>query len=142
MACCRIAPLALRARARSMSAPLTDFAVGIVTAYEAATDAMRSAVAQAVCAGELLAKAKEILPHGACGDFCATLPYAATTARSCMRLAALDPANRQRAADLPQRTAQLELAEPRPLHTDNESAPAVASQANPDAHGNEDRART
>ena len=95
------------------SGPLTDFAPAIVNAHAAATGAMRDAVAQAVRAGELLTQAKAALPHGAFGAFCASLPFAGTTARGYMRLAALDPANRQRIADMPLRVALLEIAEPR-----------------------------
>jgi hypothetical protein len=52
------------------------------------------------------------MPHGAFGGFCAALPFAETTARGYMRLARLDPANRQRVADMPLRAALLALAEP------------------------------
>ena len=100
------------------AAPLTDFAPAIVQAHTAATGAMRDAVGHAVRAGELLAQAKAALPHGSFGTFCAGLPFGATTARGYMRLAALDPANRQRVADMPLRAALLELAEPRAVAAD------------------------
>lgn len=77
----------------------------IVAAHTAATSAMRDAVGHAIRAGELLTKAKASMPHGSFGTFCASLPFAATTARAYMRLAALDPANRQRVADMPLRLA-------------------------------------
>lgn len=102
--------------------PLTDFAPAIVNAHAAATGAMRDAVAHAVRAGELLTQAKAALPHGAFGVFCASLPFAETTARGYMRLAALDPAKRQRVADMPLRVALLEIAEPRAATT---AAPAI-----------------
>ena len=89
------------------------FAHDIVQAHASATGAMRDAVSHAVRAGELLAQAKAALPHGDFGTFCAALPFAATTARGYMRLAALGPAERQRIADLPLRTALLQIAEPR-----------------------------
>jgi hypothetical protein len=85
----------------------------IERAHTAAAGAVRDAVSHAVRAGELLAQAKASLPHGDFGAFCAALPFAATTARGYMRLAALDPVKRQRVADLPLRAALAELAEPR-----------------------------
>jgi hypothetical protein len=93
--------------------PLADFAAAIAQAHAAATSAIRDAVAHAVRAGELLAQAKAALPHGAFGAFCAALPFAETTARGYMRLAALDPANRQRVAEMPLRVALTEIAKPR-----------------------------
>ena len=99
-----------------MTAPaLLDFAARIVAAHSAATGALRDAVVHAVEAGELLAQAKASIPHGSFGSFCAGLPFSETTARGYMRLARLDPANRQRVADMPLRAALLELAEPRPV---------------------------
>lgn len=106
-----------------MKAALTDYASGIVQAHTAATGAMRDALSHAVRAGELLAKAKASMPHGTFGAFCAGLPFAATTARGYMRLAALDPANRQRVADMPLRAALLDIAESR---TTGAAAPAIA----------------
>ncbi len=82
----------------------------IERAHTAAAGAMRDAVSHAVRAGELLAQAKASLAHGDFGAFCAALPFAATTARGYMRLAALRPAERQRIADLPLRTALLQIA--------------------------------
>ena len=105
------------------STSLTDFAPAIVQAHAAATGAMRDAVGHAVRVGELLAQAKAALPHGRFGAFCAALPFSETTARGYMRLAALDPVNRQRVADMPLRAALLELAEPRAVAT--ETAPTI-----------------
>ena len=96
-----------------MSAALTNYAQDIAQAHHAATMALNDAVGHAVRAGELLTQAKAGMPHGAFGAFCAGLPFAATTARGYMRLAQLDPAKRQRVADMPLRAALLELAEPR-----------------------------
>lgn len=96
-----------------MTAELTNYRQQIVVAHASASGAMRDAVTHAVRVGELLAQAKAALPRGSFGAFCTTLPFAATTARGYMRLAALDPANRQRVADMPLRAALLELAEPR-----------------------------
>lgn len=92
---------------------LSDITADIVKAHRTATGALRDAVACAVRAGELLLQAKAAMPHGSFGEFCASLPFAATTARGYMRLAALDPAKRQRIADLPLRVALQELAESR-----------------------------
>jgi hypothetical protein len=97
-----------------MTPALTDFVPSIVAAHELATEALRGAVAHAVQAGELLLNAKAAAPHGTFGSFCATLPFSPTTARGYMRLARLDPENRQRVADLPLRAALLEIAEARP----------------------------
>jgi hypothetical protein len=105
----------------SAVAPM-DLAPAIVEAHTAATRAIGEAVGHAVRAGELLAQAKASLPHGAFGAFCAGLPFAPTTARGYMRLAALDPAKRQRVADLPLRAALMEIAEPR---TEQLPAPAI-----------------
>ena len=91
-----------------------DLAAAINAERAAATGALRDAVAHAVRAGELLIEAKDTMPHGSFGAFCAGLPFAETTARGYMRLARLDPANRQRVADMPLRTALLEIAEPQP----------------------------
>lgn len=101
----------------------SNFTVAIVEAHRAATGAMRDAVAHAVRAGELLTQAKAAIPHGSFGAYCAGLPFAATTARGYMRLARLDPAKRQRVADMPLRAALLELAEPRAGSAD--SAPRI-----------------
>ena len=96
-----------------MTAAVVDLAQRIMQAHDAATGSMRDAVGHAVRAGELLAQARAALPHGAFGAFCAALPFAETTARGYMRLARLDPAKRQRVADMPLRLALLEVAEPR-----------------------------
>lgn len=88
---------------------LAGLAPAIVQAHKAATGAMSDAVGHAVRAGQLLAQAKASLPHGDFGAFCASLPFAATTARGYMRLAALEPAKRQRVADMPLRAALLEI---------------------------------
>lgn len=105
-----------------MTAALTDYAQRIAQAHEAASGSMRDAVAHAVRAGELLTQAKAAMPHGSFGAFCALLPFAETTARGYMRLAGLDPANRQRVADMPLRAALLEIAEPRRVAADAAAA--------------------
>lgn len=106
-----------------MSAALTDYAQGIMQAHDAATGAMSDAVGHAVRAGELLNQAKAGMTHGTFGAFCAGLPFAETTARGYMRLARLDPAKRQRVADMPLRAALLALAEQRTAETDSNEAP-------------------
>lgn len=93
---------------------VVDCQSAIVEAHEAATAAMRNSVAHAVRCGELLLQAKTKVPRGEFGAFCERLPFAATTARGYMRLAALDPANRQRVADLPLRAALESIAQPQP----------------------------
>lgn len=110
-----------------MSAVVTSFARRIAQAHEAATGSWRDAVLHAVRAGELLTEVKAALPHGAFGDFCAALPFGETTARGYMRLARLDPANRQRVADMPLRAALLEIAEPRLIEPESPSIPPELS---------------
>lgn len=106
-----------------MSAALTDYVQSIAQAHDAATGAMRDAVGHAVRAGELLTQAKAGMTHGTFGAFCAGLPFAETTARGYMRLARLDPAKRQRVADMPLRAALLALVEQRTADTDASENP-------------------
>ena len=96
-----------------MNLALLDLKNQIIGAHEAAAGALNAAVEHAVRAGQLLLDAKAATPHGEFGAFCATLPFAETTARGYMRLARLDPAKRQRVADLPLREALLQIAAPR-----------------------------
>jgi hypothetical protein len=93
---------------------LTTYTDRIVAEHEAAQAAAASAVEHAIRCGELLIEAKAAMPHGSFGDYVATLPFAATTARGYMRLARLDDAKRQRVADFSLRDALAEIAEPRP----------------------------
>ena len=106
-----------------MTVTTADIAKRIVQAHEAANAAMRGAVEHAFRAGELLTEAKEKLPHGSFSVFCASLPFAPTTARGYMRLARLDLADRQRVAVLPLRTALLEIAKGQP------AKPVLSAQA-------------
>ena len=110
-----------------MSAGLTNYAQDIAQAHDAATGALNDAVGHAVRAGELLTQAKAGMAHGLFGAFCAGLPFAETTARGYMRLAQLDPANRQRVADMPLRAVLLEIATRRPVEADSAAtAPRVS----------------
>jgi hypothetical protein len=97
-----------------MSAAVLDFRHSIVGAHAAASGAIRDAVAHAVQAGELLIQAKAAMRHGTFGAFCSSLPFTESTARGYMRLARLDPANRQRVAEMPLRAALLAIAGPDP----------------------------
>ena len=82
---------------------LADLAGRIVEAHAKADGAMRSAVANAVIAGELLIEAKRQVPHGQWLPGCAR-PAPERTAQAYMRLARklpeLEPAKAQRVADL------------------------------------------
>lgn len=88
-------------------------AAEINTEHAAAQSAMQAAVSHAIRAGELLLEAKGKIPHGEFGGWCASLPFSETTARGYMRLARLDPAKRQRVAEMPLREALESIVGPR-----------------------------
>ncbi|MDP2826698.1 MAG: DUF3102 domain-containing protein [Sulfuritalea sp.] len=91
---------------------MEGLAIELGAAHAAAQSAMQAAVAHAIQAGELLLQAKAVIPHGEFGEWCRSLPFSESMARGYMRLARLDPANRQRVADLPLRQALENIAGP------------------------------